>query len=129
MNKIKIKNFQSIKNLELETTGFTVINGSSDTGKSSFVRSLKFLTDNKYKPSFMRHGTKSLEVQLNDIKRIKSSTKNTYVYKDIEYNKVGTNVPDFLEEIGLSPFNYEDGEDNTLIVPQYKPLFLVNESI
>jgi len=125
---LEIKNFQSIKHVKLDMNGFVALTGNSDIGKSAIVRSVKFVLDNEYNKTYLRHGTKKMEITVDGIHRVKSTTVNTYEIAGKTYSKVGMGVPDAMADRGYSPFSYNGGFDNTLVVPQYKPLFLVDET-
>ena len=126
--KLIISNFQSIKQVSLDMNGFVALTGNSDIGKSAVVRAVKFVFDNDYNKTYMRHGTKKMEITVDNIHRVKSASINSYEVNGRKYDKVGMGIPDVMAERGYAPFVYNGGSDNTLVVPQYKPLFLVNET-
>jgi len=127
-HKLSIDNFQSIKHFETDLKGFVSIIGKSDTGKSAIVRAVKFLLENNWQDSYMRNGTNKTTITLDDITRIRSKSKNSYIIDGKEFSKVGINIPQELVAKGYSVFNYGDDSDNTLAVGQYDPLFLVNST-
>ena len=45
ITKISAKNFKSFKELNIDFSKFTVIVGANASGKSNFVRALKFIKD------------------------------------------------------------------------------------
>ena len=45
IKKIKISNFKSFKNLEIELDKFNVLIGANASGKSNFIQIFKFLRD------------------------------------------------------------------------------------
>jgi DNA repair ATPase RecN len=54
--KVRVQNFQSIKDATLVVDGFTAITGPNNTGKSAFLRALQGLFRNTRGSSFVRHG-------------------------------------------------------------------------
>lgn len=105
LHAIEIKNFQGHKDTQLELSdGVNVIVGSSDAGKSSIVRAIKWATENKPTgDSFRSHWGGDTEVGLEFenqfITRVKSDKKrgNCYeVYWDLEKARM---IPDSEPEI------------------------------
>ena len=64
LNRLRIRNFQSLEDIDLELGQFTVIIGESDTGKSAIIRALKYALINKVGTGFIRHGEKQAAVEL-----------------------------------------------------------------
>ena len=142
MNRFKVKNFQSIKDEELELEGLTVVTGPSNLGKSSLVRSLNALVSNDFHPSWIRNGTKKSELELefpdpfpvSKIKFEKAKSTNQY---DVEYRnghteslpKVGKNLPEPVAKAGFAPLVTERQSSYSLNVSrQLDPLFFVSET-
>ena len=126
--EIEISNFQSIGHFKEEFNGFCAITGRSNLGKSSIIRAINFLLENNFNKSYIKHNSKSVSVKIDNIIRHRDTKQNYYEINGTKYNKVGANVPNELKNMGFTPFSFKDGEDNTLCVPQYKPLFLINET-
>ena len=64
MHKIKIKNFQSLKDVSFDVDGFTVIVGESDVGKSAIVRSIDNLIFNIPGKEVIRTGEELTKIEL-----------------------------------------------------------------
>ena len=47
IDSVKIKNFKSLKDVDIELNNLTLITGINSSGKSSFVQSLLFFKQNK----------------------------------------------------------------------------------
>ncbi len=105
IKSLYINNFQSHANTDIEfCEGVNTIVGATDSGKSSIIRALCLAIENKPNGNaFIRNGTNeaSISVCLDDnstIKRVKSSTTNSYVLNDTVYNAVGRDVPDDIKD-------------------------------
>ncbi len=62
LESLRLQNYQSHKDTKLELGQFTVIVGSSSSGKSALVRALSTLANNTRGTSYVRHGAKSARV-------------------------------------------------------------------
>ena len=104
IDKIQITGFQSHKDTEINLdTGVNVIIGSSDSGKSSIIRALKWLFQNRPQgDSFKNNELKPKdEVSVCSVfengeymSRERSSKYNQYAtFEDITYKALRTDVP------------------------------------
>ena len=67
--KLSAKNFQSWRDFSLPMTGFTVIIGPSDRGKSAIIRALRGVLRNQVGANHITYGEKDVSVSLeNDFK-------------------------------------------------------------
>ena len=106
---LKIEDFQSIGNAELEfTPGINLIVGQSNSGKTAILRAIdSVLTNPTYAKSFIKHHTNETNVtfQYNDnIISWKKSGKGgtTYNVNNEEYSKMGTSdLFDILPDNGF----------------------------
>ena len=102
---LKIKNFQSWEDLELEfSDGVTQIIGPSNSGKSAIFRALVLLMENKPRnKSFIswwgKEAAVSLQIDNETITRIRGKTRNVYI--DSSNNEISpeTSVPEFVNTI------------------------------
>lgn len=62
--KVRVKNFQSIKDAEVDIEGFTVITGPNNSGKTALIRALRGAFQNTSGTGFVRHGEKSCRVEV-----------------------------------------------------------------
>ena len=105
LKKLQIKNFQKHEKLRINLDpAITTIVGPSDTGKSSIIRALRWLTMNQPRGfSFVREGTDScsvkLQVQDSTIERKRNPSNNCYKLNGNELKAFGTNVPDTIASI------------------------------
>lgn len=123
IRNLQIKNFQSHKDTELDfDPGVNVVIGSSDSGKSSIIRSLNWLVFNRPSgDSFRRYGSDSTQVWLNgSIARIKSDKTNSYKLDDDDFKAFGQGIPEEVQQaLNLSEINFQF---------QHDPPFLLSKS-
>jgi DNA repair protein SbcC/Rad50 len=97
IKKLKIKDFQSHKDTEIEFhPGFNVITGPSDSGKSAIVRSCDLVINNRpsgwdYKSwgKDTKETSVSMEFDEGSVERKRSNTFNRYIVNNIEYTALG----------------------------------------
>jgi len=107
--KVSIKNYQAIKNVELEfPPGITAIVGNSNNGKSSIIRAIEAAINNKGGSSFINYDADECEVAIThdgaDIKWIKSKKpgKSHYIINGTKINKIGqTQVPEVAQLLNM----------------------------
>jgi len=131
IKKLKINNFQSLKNIELDfDLGINVIIGETDTGKSAVVRALKALCFNTDNMDFLNYESKEYSIEgIFDNCTVKlEKPKNKYTLNnDDEFSSVGrNNVPDKIsdliniKEIDFDVFkkalNFSDQRDNNFLI-------------
>ena len=121
LQKLQITNFQKHSRLRIKLDPeITAIVGPSDTGKSSIIRSLRWLATNKPRgDSFIREGTNNSSIKLlvdgHTIERSKGKKGNTYTIDKKQLSSFGSEVPDLISNI------LRIGEDN--ISGQHSPPF------
>lgn len=127
IKSIKIENFQSHKKTILNLSkGLNVIWGDGDKGKSSIIRAIRWLVENRpFGNDFRRHETKTTTVSIKKnkdiIHRRKSDTKNEYrINKEKPLKALKGEVP---EEV-YSKINIS----NENIQRQHEVYFLIDES-
>ena len=64
MVTVKVRNFQSIKNSEIEVRGFTAVTGANNSGKTAFCRATRGVFQNTPGTGFIRHGETECEVSV-----------------------------------------------------------------
>ena len=134
LETLKVRNFQSLHNIDLELAPFTVIVGASSSGKSALVRACQLLTANRRGTAFITHGEQTAQVIAQtqngaiSIKRSRLSTgANEY-----------TIVPNEGEPLTWTKLHGETPEEVTkfLNIPphklnvasQFDPPYLLSES-
>jgi exonuclease SbcC len=134
INEISIQNFQSHKQTHIVfKKGLNVITGSSDSGKSSVIRALLWVVNNRPSGDSIRNWNSSSKdgVTVNlvadnfSIEKKRLNGKSSYSYKNEEgdsiyYEAIKTDVPEeIVKNLDLSEFN---------IQTQHQPYFLLNDS-
>lgn len=115
ISQIAIRNFQSLKKIDLELGALTVIVGDSASGKSAFIRAIKAVSSNVRGSSFITSGAtaSSVSVQSQEWKITleKSATSSSYKICDLlsgvekEYTKLAGEVPvEITQLLGIEPF-------------------------
>lgn len=104
MITIKIKKFQSIKNpIAINLSGFTVIHGESNRGKSAIIRAIKYAFSNFSGVDYITLGEEGVELEWtyegHSMLWCKNGSSTSYVVDGKKINRPGAGVvPD---EVGL----------------------------
>lgn len=118
LQSIYCKNFQSLKDVELELGKFTVIVGASSSGKSAFIRALRAIADNALHSDNIMQGTKHASVAVTTDSAtvtIERSVGGSSVYKiaqasseESSYSKLNRQVPSQVTAaLGIIPSTKE----------------------
>lgn len=96
--KLRLKNFQSISNADIEIGPLTVLVGQSDIGKSAVIRALYLLHRNQGGLELVKHGSAKLAVEqeLEDgtkVAILKGKGVNSYFVNDKSFSKIGRDIP------------------------------------
>lgn len=132
MIKVRIQNFQSIEDAELEIDGFTVITGPNNSGKSAVMRAVRGVFTNAPAGPLVRHGAKHLSVGIafpdgNTVLWEKGGKLNRYTLNGKELNGVGRGVPPEVAALGVSEIKAASDRVWPQIAEQFTgSLFLVN---
>jgi predicted ATPase len=137
MTKVKIKNFQSIKEVDFEVDGFTVIVGKNNIGKSAVVRAIDSALINQVGKEFIRRGETSAEVYLDyegqkktsglKLEWKKSGSSSSYTVNGKVFTKLGRAVPPPIIEAGFDHMSIGDTKISPLVAHQFEPLFLLDK--
>lgn len=130
--KVKIENFQSIKDIEFEIDKYTVLTGPSNSGKSAICRAIEGALFNRSGDGFVRNGEKHAQVTLitdtHEIVWAKGSGKNHYTINGESYDKVGTDVPDLIYQMGFRDIELTRSKLRPQMgTDQFDILFLIRE--
>lgn len=135
--QISVQNYQSIRDVSIETNGFTVITGKSNIGKSALMRAIRSGLFGESGESYIRRGTDSCNVIIKDgevnLNWTKVSSKKT---SDKNQTKLNLNGDEFIK-IGrthaeyIAPFNWKIIDTKTdkftpQVAFQHDPIFLVS---
>ena len=134
---LHIKNFQSIKDIELEAYGLTVIEGPSNIGKSAILRAAASPMFHRLGDHFVRTGASFSEVKISELLDkdrnshtvlwTKGKKINQYVVDEEVYDSVGRNAPDIIKEMGFKVLNTSAGSENLIYRKQHDPPFMLFE--
>ena len=134
---LSIKNFQSIKEARLDLSGFTVITGSSNLGKSAVRRAFATVIYNDWDASYIRDGFESAEIELErdgNIVKVEKEYKNkviktnSFCVNEKVYEKMGDSLPDEYKELGWLTLKAQGKKYNLNIATQLEPLFMIGNS-
>jgi DNA repair ATPase RecN len=137
LQSIECKNFQSLKDLNLDLGKFTVIVGESSSGKSAFIRALKAVASNQLHSDYITRGTKHSYVAAKTesatvtIQRDQGGSSAYKVAKvgsqESSYTKLNRQVPAEVTEIlGITPSTIDEGSIN--FAGQFDPPYLLKDS-
>lgn len=103
LEQVQIRDYQSIDDLTLDLGPWTVLVGSSNSGKSAVLRALRDLFQNADSPSVVRVGLKQFEVVAHlsgstSVRLVRGKSQSTYALnnggpEDEVYAKSGRSVP------------------------------------
>jgi len=137
LERLEVKDYQSLKDVDIKLGSFTVIVGPSGNGKSALIRALKALCFNQVGHRFIRHKQQKAWVRLTFgggkvIEWEKPKDKGaTYVAEGQEYTRTGRSVPEDIENmLGIRRIAIDKGVTFT---PQFHsqhdmPLLLTESS-
>ncbi len=137
LQRIKINNFQSLHDVDIEFGKFTVIVGASSSGKSAFTRALKAVASNALNSDYITQGTKHSAVSVTTDKgtvTIERNAGGSSAYKvnpvggkESSFTKLNRQVPSEVTEVlGLSAHTQEVASIN--FASQFDPPYLLKES-
>lgn len=142
--KIRIRDFQSLGNVDIEAEGLTVVVGRSNLGKSALVRAIEGALFNKPGEEFVRAGRTRTDVLLSGLPTAdgrtietlweKGHNLNQFTVNGAQFAKVGVSAPLALSEAGYRDVWIGDKERNKgqwlrpQVQHQHDPLFLLTQS-
>lgn len=128
--KLRLKNFQSHKDSELDLAPFTVIVGHSSSGKSAIIRAIKTLLYNIPSKSFIKNGTKKLEIELTtDEDKILYTRDSSTAYTINDGNElkaVGRDQVPQIAEMGYAPLEIDKKKYYPQLSQQWDSPFLIS---
>jgi len=105
IKKLKIQNFQSHKETELSfNPGMNVIVGTSDSGKTTIIRALRWVSFNRPGGDEFRSnwgGDTKIELKTKEgqVIRTKTNSENSYQLNDIVFKAFGQDVPEEIKTV------------------------------
>ena len=130
MTNVRIRNFQSIGDVELAIDGFTVVVGKSDIGKSAVIRSIDAALSNQSGDAFIRRGQTHTMVTINyrDMAvEWKKGDTSSYKINGESFTRLNRAIPKPLLDAGFTKLEVGDQKINPLVAPQFDPLFLLDK--
>lgn len=132
LTKIRIIDFQSLHDVDLELGRFTVIVGPSDVGKSAVIRAIHSAVVNRSGQDFIRSGTTESKVALvfeDGVLAWLKGGSTTYKLGKKNFEKPGRTVPEEVANfLRLGDIQVGDEKLNPNIHGQFQPPFLVTSS-
>lgn len=134
IDRLAVKNFQSLDAADIELGAFTVIVGPSSSGKSALLRALRAVVRNVTAPSAVRVGQTmfTCEIGFGDTRVSIERGKSHSTYRAVlpggaeeVFTKAGRTVPDEIQKILGLPL--PEGPDLTFS-SQIDPPFLLSET-
>lgn len=130
--RVRIQNFQSIEDVDLEIRGFTCITGKTNIGKSALLRAISSAVLNDPVVGKVRKGAQFCTVELSSsewgFKWEKGERVNRYTIGGKVYDKVGQRQLDEIVKMGFGSVKVGDQEIQPWWSSQFAPLFLLDKS-
>ncbi len=106
LERLSIRNYQSLREVDLDFKPFTVIVGPSSSGKTALVRSLKTLFENSRGTPYVSHGAKTAKISadINGLNVALERGGTTGAYSVLKagstttYTKLAGSVPEDVRE-------------------------------
>lgn len=133
ISEVQIRNYQSLRKIDLELGAFTVIVGASSSGKSAFIRALRALVSNQRGTAFITQGERNMSITaFTDrgkviLKRSIGTNGNEYIIhpvngEDKKFTKLSGSVPDEVSDfIGIQskdPLNFSSQFDKPFLLDE-----------
>ena len=127
-----IRDFQSIKEINIDIAGFTAITGKSNIGKSAIIRSIYSSLVNGPVGGLVNKNAVSTSVIINNdnwgFKWEKGGGLNRYTIGSEVFDKVGAGQFELIRNIGFGSVKLGDKEVYPWCASQFKPVFLLDET-
>jgi len=134
--KVRVKDFQSIRDTTVVIDGLTAITGPNNTGKSALLRAIRGVFQNTRGTKFVRYGAEkcSVELTFDDGRSVRwekgEKIRPTYVLDGDEEHPIypGQGVPDEVRALGVRGINVADRDVWPQVAPQLSgQVFLLDE--
>jgi energy-coupling factor transporter ATP-binding protein EcfA2 len=126
------KDFQSWKKFDLSVSGFTVIVGSSNRGKTALIRALRGILRNQVQEAHIRKGEKSTEVGLEiDQGPVVSLTRGkttTYKIDSKDFSKLAGDVPEDIKALNVHQITVGGTKLDPVFAGQFDSQFMMDLS-
>ena len=113
-------------------TGFTVIIGPSDRGKSAIIRALRGVLRNQVGANHITYGEKNvavaIEINGKPIELTRNSKTTTYTVGEEEYAKLAGEVPPVVKEMGFNEVEVNGVKLDPIFAGQFDSQFMLDLS-
>jgi energy-coupling factor transporter ATP-binding protein EcfA2 len=125
------RDFQSWKAFELKVSGFTVIVGSSNRGKSALIRALRGILRNQVTSAQIRTGEKTAELTLEveegpSASLTRNSKTTTYTIDGADFAKLANEVPQPLQALNLHSISVGTAKLDPTFAGQFDSQFMMD---
>lgn len=125
------KDFQSWKSFDFTVSGFTVVVGSSNKGKTALVRALRGILRNQLAEAHVRKGQKVAEVSIEvEDGPSASATRNakttTYKIGEEDYAKLAGDVPEPLKALQTHVISVGNTKLDPIFAGQFDSQFMMD---
>ena len=138
IQRVEVRNFQSLAHVELEPGPLTVVVGKSSSGKSALMRAMRTMTSNRRGVEFISHGERQALISVQTergtvaLTRGKAASDNAYTVIPADpghplapqriFTKLGGDVPSEVSEfLGIEakdPINYAGQFDKPYLLDE-----------
>lgn len=130
--KFIVRNFQSLKEVKIDASGFTLVVGQTGEGKSATFRALKAACVNKFSKGNVKHGEKSATVAIQTDGHTLVATKPdngspSYALDGQVFSKLNRTVPEPVADL-LNMSDLSEGSYSLNFYPQFEAPLLVGFS-
>lgn len=134
LSKIRIRNYQSLRDITIEPGRLTIITGDSDVGKSAVVRAIKSVIINRSGQDFITHGQQSAGVAFafDDGRAVAWQKAESATYQIVDngkkdtFTKMGRLVPpEVLAILKMGEVAVGDEKLNINVHDQFDQPFLI----
>lgn len=134
LQKIKIRNFQSLKDVTITLGKVTILKGASDVGKSAVLRALNAFFTNSFNVEYAHNGDLPCGIAIQKNNHVAFGRRTTkgveYKFDATVYSKTAKKCPqDILDFLGIHPYQVDvDMSVFFHLQMQYDSPFLMKES-
>lgn len=131
--RVRVRDFQSLKDASLDIQGFTVITGPNNSGKTALIRAIRGAFQNTKGSAFVRRGSAKTIVEITfDDGRSLVWEKGAKVKPSFSIDggppiHPGQGVPDEVKALGVRPIKAGGEEIWPQIAPQFHQVFLIDQ--
>lgn len=136
--RVRVRNFQSLQQVDLDIEGYTVILGPSNIGKSALIRAITSAFYGRPGEDFVRKGAPVTEVDIWDAPKAGGGTiniewhkgkgVNKFVIDGAIYDKVARETPIHLTKAGYHEIDINGEYIRPQISEQHDRLFLLDRA-